>query len=68
MPKKNRICTQKRQIRVHLAMIKTYCFAEEKSHLDVGASTLQLCDESIGGSASGADVVDDNHTFAIGCI
>jgi len=49
-------------------MIKTFCFAEEKSHLDVGASTLQLCDESIGGSASGADVVDDNHTFAIGCI
>jgi len=54
--------------RVQSTMIKTFCFAEEKSHLDVGASTLQLCDESIGGSASGADVVDDNHTFAIGCI
>lgn len=40
-------------------------FAEEKSHTDVGTSTLQLGNESIGRSASGADIVDDNHTFAI---
>lgn len=37
----------KRQIRVHLAMMKTFCFSEEKSHLDVGVSTLQLCDERL---------------------
>ncbi|MBR0046214.1 MAG: hypothetical protein IJP75_04930 [Bacteroidaceae bacterium] len=46
-------------------MMETFCFSEEKSHLDVGTSTLQLCDESISSSASGADVIDDNHTFSV---
>ena len=40
-------------------------FAEEQSHTYVGTSTLQFGNESIGRSASGADIVDDNHTFAI---
>ena len=40
-------------------MVETFCLSEEKSHLDVGASTLQFSDESVGGSASGADVIDD---------
>ena len=40
-------------------------FAEEQSHTDVGTSTLQFGNESIGGSASCANVIYDDYTFAV---